>query len=85
MQYIETNSYPENLLIDDLFFRYLGEDINIFIQDKNIDWKVSKLSGLILLDIIETLPKESQNKIITEIINYASSELDESSVYIKLS
>lgn len=61
------------------------EPFNIFIQDKNIDWKVSKLLGLSLLSIIQDQPKYIQNKIITEIISYASSELDDSSVFLKLS
>lgn len=61
------------------------ESFDIFIQDKNIDWKVSKLLGLQLINKIESQSEEIKNKIITEIINYASSELDESSVYLKLS
>lgn len=84
-KYIEDNKYPINILVDDLFFRYLGEDFNIFIQDKNIDWKVSKLLGLLLLDHIESQTEQIRNKILTEFLNYASSELDESSVFLKLS
>jgi len=61
------------------------EDIDIFIQEKNIDWRVSKMMGLQFLSIIESQPKDIQNNILTEIISYASSELDESSVYLKLS
>lgn len=61
------------------------EGFDIFIQDKNIDWKVSKLLGLQLITKIENQSQLIQNKIITEIINYASSELDESSVFLKLS
>lgn len=63
----------------------IGGSFNIFIQDKNIDWRVSKLVGLSLLSIIEEQPKDIQDQIITQIISYASSELDESSVYLKLS
>lgn len=72
-----------------LFEKYIKDtnidDFNIFIQEKNIDWRVSKLLGLQLVSKIENQPMDIQNKIITEIINYASSELDESSVYLKLS
>lgn len=61
------------------------ENFDIFIQDKNIDWRVSKLLGLQLVAKIEAQPKDIQDQIITQIISYASSELDESSVYLKLS
>lgn len=83
--YIEDNKYPTNILVDDLFFLYLGEDFNIFIQDKNIDWKVSKLFGLLLLGNIESQTEQIRNKILSEFLNYASSELEESSVFLKLS
>lgn len=63
----------------------IGGSFNIFIQDKNIDWRVSKLLGLLFLEKIESQPKDIQDSIISQIINYASSELDESSVYLKLS
>lgn len=75
-------------LLSFLFSDYIGGwggNFNIFIQDKSIDWKVSKTMGLILLHMIESQPKEIQNKIITDIISYASSESDESSVFIKIS
>jgi hypothetical protein len=61
------------------------ENFDIFIQDKTIDWKVSKLLGLLLLERIETQPKEIQNKIITELVRYSSSESDESSIFLKIS
>jgi hypothetical protein len=83
--YCETTPY--NQLLHKLLENFIGLEtkFNIFIQDKNIDWRVSKLLGLFLLDNIESQPKVIQNKIITEFINYASSELDESSVFLKLS
>lgn len=62
-----------------------GENFNIFIRDKSFDWKVSKTMGLILLNIIESQPQEIKNKIITDIILYASSESEESSVFLKIS
>jgi len=61
------------------------EEFDIFILEKNIDWKVSKLLGLQLIAKIEHQPKDIQDQIITQLINYASSELDESSVFLKLS
>ena len=61
------------------------ENSLIFINDKNIDWRVSKLMGLILLEMIEEKDEDTQNEIITEIISYASSELNDSSVFIKIS
>jgi len=72
-----------------LFRKYINdismEDFDIFIEEKNIDWKVSKLMGLQLLTRIENSSPIIKNKIITDILLYASSELDESSVYLKLS
>lgn len=62
-----------------------GDLFNIFISEKNIDWRVSKLLGLQLVTKIENQSEEIKNKIITEIVSYASSELDESSVFLKLS
>lgn len=62
-----------------------GDQLNIFIQDKNIDWKTSKLLGLQLVCKIQNQPQEIQNKILTEFLNYASSELEESSIFLKLS
>jgi hypothetical protein len=41
--------------------------------------------GLLLLERIENQPKEIQNKIITEIVRYSSSESDESSIFLKIS
>jgi hypothetical protein len=41
------------------------EKIAIFITDKNIDWKISKLLGLMLIDKIESEPILVQNEIIT--------------------
>lgn len=72
-----------------LFRKYLSdmsmEEFDIFIAEKNIDWRVSKMMGLQLLTKIEHSPKTTRNKIITDILNYASSQLEESSVYLKLS
>lgn len=62
-----------------------GGNFDIFIQDKSIDWKISKTMGLILLHIIETQPQNIKNKLITDIINYASSESEESSTFLKIS
>jgi hypothetical protein len=76
-----------NMWLEELLDKFIGINgsWDIFIQDSNIDWKVSKLIGLILIDIIETSPKHIQNKLITQIVCYASSELQDSSIYIKLS
>jgi hypothetical protein len=86
-KYFEENKIGLDLLFSSLFNEYIQieENLNIFIQDKTIDWKVSKLMGLLLLERIENQPKEIQNKIITDIINYASSESNESSVFLKIS
>jgi hypothetical protein len=86
-QLIEEDKTGTNLLFFSLFNDYIpvGGNFNIFIQDKTIDWKVSKLLGLLLLEKIENQPKEIQDKIITELILYASSESNESSVFLKIS
>jgi len=83
----EDPTYAEMVLFTLLgdFVGGIGGSFNIFIQEKNIDWKVSKLLGLNLLSNILNQPKDIKNKIITEIINYASSQLEESSVFLKLS
>lgn len=76
-----------NQIFMKLFDVFIGLEDNfyIFIQEKNIDWRVSKLLGLLLLDRIESQPEDIRDKIISQIINYASSELDESSIFLKLS
>jgi hypothetical protein len=86
-KYFEENKIGLDLLFSSLFNEYIQieENFNIFIQDKTIDWKISKLLGLLLLERIENQPKEIQNKIITEIIRYSSSESDESSIFLKIS
>lgn len=86
-QFIEEDKIYYDLLLFSLFNHYtpVGGNFNIFIQDKTIDWKVSKLLGLLLLEKIENQPKEIQDKIITELILYASSESNESSVFLKIS
>lgn len=84
---LESGDDIYNMWLEQLLDEFIGISGNwdIFIQDNNIDWRVSKLMGLIMIEILETSPKHIQNKLITQIINYASSELDESSVYLKLS
>ena len=82
-EYWINNKSEANLLAFALFndFVLVGGSFNIFIQDKTIDWKVSKLLGLLLLERIENQPKEIQDSIITELINYASSETKDSSIF----
>lgn len=85
----ESNEYSLTSSLLLFYQKYINimpkEKFDIFIQEKNIDWRVSKLLGLQLLSKIESQPKEIQNIIITEIINYASSETDDSSVFVKIS
>ena len=85
----EEHKYGNQTALIILFQKYIkyidGDEFDIFIQEKNIDWRVSKLLGLQLITKIEHQSEEIQNKILTEFLNYASSELEESSVFLKLS
>lgn len=86
-EYLETNKDENEFYIEYLIDKFIniGGEFDIFISEQNLDWQVSKYLGLILLDIIESQNKTVRNRIITQILNYASSELDESSIYMKLS
>jgi len=85
----EEHEYTNRTALLILFQKYIeyidGDLFNIFIQEKNIDWRVSKLLGLQLITKIEHQSEEIRNKILSEFLNYASSELEESSVFLKLS
>lgn len=60
-------------------------EFDIFIQDKSLDWKVSKFIGLKLISIFNNLSMDLKNELITEILNYSSSESSISSVHLKIS
>ena len=54
------------------------------IRSKDASWKYSKLSGLLLLEWLNSLSPSQANKAMKEMYLYASSQTDKSSVYYKL-
>ena len=54
------------------------------IRGKDASWKYSKLSGLLFLEWMNSLPQSQANKAMKEMYLYASSQTDKSSVYYKL-
>ena len=54
------------------------------IRSKDASWKYSKLSGLLLLEWLNSLKPSDANKAMKEMYLYASSQTDKSSVYYKL-
>ena len=74
--YAAYNNVVENIS-KDTFIEHLNT--------KEIDWKVSKYLGTKLIVEIETLDEEGRNAIISDLISFASSIIDVSSVFVKVS
>jgi len=54
------------------------------INSKDASWRYSKLSGLLFLEWLNSLPRSQANRAMKEMYLYASSQTDKSSVYYKL-
>ena len=61
------------------------EEMEILIEDKDLNWVVSKYLSTLVANILENESSNSQNEIISDIIRYASSITKFSSVFIKIS
>lgn len=55
------------------------------VLTKDLNWLVSKYISTKIADIIINQPQNIQNSIISDILRYASSELKQSSVFVKIS
>jgi hypothetical protein len=61
------------------------EDFNNIINNKDLDWKVSKYLSLKLSNTIEESNPSTQDEFISDLIRYASSSTKVSSAFVKIS
>ena len=78
--------------IDDFYSSYnrivegiSEEEFNSIVDNKDLNWLVSKYLSTKLASIIETQEQSTQNEIISDMIRYASSATKSSSVFAKVS
>ena len=79
-------------LLDDFYNNYIKivgnlsrEEFNKIVDEKDLNWLVSKYLSTSLAAKIEAQPENIQNEIISDIIRYASSSTSSSSVFAKIS
>jgi hypothetical protein len=60
-------------------------EMEVLIEEKDLNWLVSKYLSTLIASIIESESPSTQNEIISDIIRYASSVTKFSSVFIKIS
>jgi len=68
-----------------LFDKYVQGDFNEFYKEASNDKKYSKFLALNLIDIVSKSPSKKRNIFVSSLINYAKSQSDISSVFIKVS
>lgn len=61
------------------------EQFNEYMREKELNHLVSKFLAIMLINIIEDSPPETQNEVTSDLIRYASSLTKSSSVFIKIS
>ena len=79
-------------LLDDFYTNYVNivgsisrEEFNQIVDEKDLNWLVSKYLSTRLANTIESQSETTQNEIISDIIRYASSATNSSSVFAKIS
>jgi len=79
-------------LLDDFYANYIKivgkisrEEFNQIVDEKDLNWLVSKYLSTSLASIIESQSDDIKNEIISDIIRYASSSTKSSSVFAKIS
>jgi hypothetical protein len=79
-------------LLDNFYNNYIKivgnlsrEEFNRIVDEKDLNWLVSKYLSTSLAAKIEAQPENTQNEIISDIIRYASSSTNSSSVFVKIS
>lgn len=79
-------------LLDDFYANYINivgnisrEEFNQIINEKDLNWLVSKYLSTYLANTIESQSPTIQNEITSDIIRYASSSTNSSSVFAKIS
>ena len=66
-----------------LFEKHVQGDFDNFYKEAGDDKKYSKFLALNLIDIVSSAPKRQRNIFLSSLINYAKSQSDISSVFIK--
>jgi hypothetical protein len=66
-----------------LFEKHVQGDFDNFYKEAGDDKKYSKFLALNLIDIVSSAPKKQKNTFVSLLINYAKSQSDISSVFIK--
>jgi len=61
------------------------DDFNTILENKDIDWKVSKYLSLKIGDIVNSASSSIQDEFISDLIRYASSSTKISSAFVKIS
>jgi hypothetical protein len=67
-----------------LFEKHVQGDFKNFYKEAGDDKKYSKFLALNLIDIVSSAPKKQRNEFISSLINYAKSQSDISSVFVKV-
>jgi len=67
-----------------LFEKHIQGDFKNFYKEAGDDKKYSKFLALNLIDIVSSAPKKQRNAFISSLVNYAKSQSDISSVFIKV-
>jgi hypothetical protein len=78
-----TNKFKMEFKI--LFDKHTQGNFKNFYNESNPDGKYSKFLALNLIDIVASAPSKKRDKFISLLVNYAKSQSDISSVFIKLS
>ena len=61
------------------------DDFNNILENKDMDWKISKYLSLKISDIVDSAPSSIQDEFISDLIRYASSSTKISSAFVKIS
>jgi hypothetical protein len=61
------------------------DDFNNILENKDIDWKISKYLSLKISDIVDSSSPSVQDEFISDLIRYASSSTKISSAFVKIS
>lgn len=88
--YFENNIQEKIEEFENLIIKYIPgstkEDVKNILENKDLNYKVSKYLSLSLLDkILSSDSAETETEIISDIVRYASSSTKNSSVYVKIS